>query len=179
MNCSCPVEIVDTELMTIGQGMVCLTAARAALNGAGMEETVQAAREAIPEIHFMVLFDSLKYLAMGGRIGQAKNLLGALLNIKPLLGMKEGIVVPISKARSYSRGLEQQYNFIARAVEEGNLKELAIMYNTRPDAAEELATLIAPAYPHDKIIMGEIGPILGTHSGPNITAVCIRSGISV
>jgi DegV family protein with EDD domain len=178
MNVSCPVEIIDTQSISMGEGMVCLAAARAAHAGANMEKTVQAAREAIPEIHFMVLFDSLKYLAMGGRIGQAKNLLGSLLNIKPLIGMKDGEVIPISKARSYSKGLEQQYDFMVRALEDGEIKELAIMYNTKPEEANALANRIAPLYPREKIIMGEIGPILGTHSGPNLTLICIRGRIS-
>jgi DegV family protein with EDD domain len=178
MNGSCPVEIIDTESMAIGEGMICITAARAALAGANLGETVQAAREAVPEIHLMVLFDSLKYLAMGGRIGQAKSMLGSLLNIKPLLGMKDGEVVPISKARSYSKGLEQQYEFIVRALENGEVKDLAIMYNTKQEEANALVDRISPLYPREKIITGEIGPILGTHSGPNLTLVCIRSKIA-
>jgi DegV family protein with EDD domain len=178
MNVSCPVEIIDTESMTIGEGMICMAAARAALAGANLEETVQAARGAVPEIHLMVLFDSLKYLAMGGRIGQAKSMLGSLLNIKPLIGMKDGEVVPISKARSYSKGLEQQYEFIVRALEDGEVKELAIMYNTKKEEANALAERVSSLYPREKIIMGEIGPILGTHSGPNLTAVCIHGKIA-
>jgi DegV family protein with EDD domain len=178
LKTTCPIEIIDTLSITIGQGMVCIAAAKAAQAGATMEEVVKLAREAVPEIHFLVLFDSLKYLAKGGRIGKAQSLMGSMLNIKPLLGLKDGEVVPISKARSYSKGLEQQYESVERAIREGEVKDLAIMYNTKQDEANALADRIAPLYPREKIIMGEIGPILGTHSGPNLTAVCIRGRLT-
>ena len=140
-----------------------------------MSTVVKEVNEAIPQIHFMVLFDSLKYLAKGGRIGQAKKLLGTLLNIKPLLGMKDGIVVPVGQARSYAKGIEKQYTFLAEALsEKGNVKDLAIMYNTTRNEANNLADRIAPLYPRDKIIMGEIGPILGSHGGPNLLVTCYR-----
>ncbi len=131
--------------------------------------------EAISEIHLLVLFDSLKYLAKGGRIGQAKSLLGTILNIKPLLSMKDGIVVPVSQARSYSKGLEKLYLFLSNALEEkGKVKDLAIMYNTTQNESNNLADRIAPLYPREKIIMGQIGPILGSHAGPNLIVTCFR-----
>lgn len=171
---TCPIEIVDSLSITSGLGMVCLAAARAAKAGAKMEEVVKIAREAVPEIHFMVLFDTLKYLAKGGRIGKAKGLMGAMLNIKPLVGMKDGEVVPLGKARSYSKGMEQQYEFIEKTIREGEVKDLSIMYNTSKDEADALAERVAPLYAREKILMGEIGPILGTHGGPNMLVVCLR-----
>ncbi len=171
---SCPIEIVDSLAITSGLGMICLEAARAAKSGAKMAEVAKIAREAVSEIHFMVLFDTLKYLAKGGRIGKAKGLMGAMLNIKPLIGMKDGEVVPLGKARSYSKGMEQQYEFVEKAIREGEVKELSIMYNTDKDEADAFAKRIAPLYPPEKIIMGEIGPILGTHGGPNMLVVCLR-----
>jgi DegV family protein with EDD domain len=173
MPSSCPIEIIDSLAISGGLAMVCLAAARAAKAGATMEEVVKIAREAVPQIHFMVLFDTLKYLAKGGRIGKAKSLMGAMLNIKPLIGLKDGEVVPLGKARSYSKGMEQQYEFIEKTIKEGELKELAVMHNTSPDEANILIDRIAPMYPREKILTGEIGPILGTHSGPNMLVVCI------
>ena len=52
------------------------------------------------------------------------------------------------------------------------------MYNTSKDAADTLADRIAPLYPKEKILMGEIGPILGTHGGPNMLVVCIRGKLT-
>ena len=171
----CPIEVINSNSMTIGLGMICIAAARAAKAGANMSTVVKEVNEAIPQIHFMVLFDSLKYLAKGGRIGQAKKLLGTLLNIKPLLGMKDGIVVPVGQARSYAKGIEKQYSFLTDALnEKGNVKDLAIMYNTTKDEANNLADRIAPLYTREKIIMGQIGPILGSHGGPNLIVTCYR-----
>ncbi len=175
LKSKCPIEIINSDSMTIGLGMICIAAARAAKTGGNLETVVKAAKEAIPEIHFMVLFDSLKYLAKGGRIGQAKRLLGALLNIKPLLGMKDGIVVPLGQVRSYSKGLEQLYSHLANALrEKDNVKDLAVMYNTTQKEALALADRLSSIYPREKIIMGQIGPILGSHGGPNLIVTCFR-----
>ncbi len=175
LNSKCPIEVINSDSMTIGLGMLCIAAAKAARAGDDLKTIVKMVNEAVPEIHFMVLFDSLKYLAKGGRIGQAKRLLGTLLNIKPLLGMRDGIVVPISQVRSYSKGLEQLYVFMTNALKaKGNVKELAIMYNTTQKEANALADRIAPLYSREKIIMGEIGPILGAHGGPNLIVICFR-----
>lgn len=178
MQSSCPIEIIDSLSITSGLGMVCLEAARAAKAGAKMEEVVKIAKEAVPEIHFMALFDTLKYLAKGGRIGKAKSLMGVMLNIKPLIGMKDGEVVPLGKARSYSKAMEQQYEFVKKTIREGKVKELAVMYNTSKDKADALADRISPLYAREKMLMGEIGPILGTHGGPNMLAVCIRGNLA-
>jgi DegV family protein with EDD domain len=178
MKGKCPIEVINSDSMSIGLGMICLAAARAARDGANMEGVVKAAKDAIPDIHLMVLFDSLKYLAKGGRIGKAKGMVGTLLNIKPMLSMKEGIVVPIGMARSFSKGIEQQYNFIVKALKEKDqVQDLAIMHNTTEKEARDLVDRIAPFYPREKIITGQIGPILGTHAGPNLLLVCIRSKI--
>jgi DegV family protein with EDD domain len=178
MQSSCHIEIIDSLAITGGLAMICLAAARAAKAGASMEEVVKIANEAVPEIHFMVLFDTLKYLAKGGRIGKAKGLMGAMLNIKPLIGLKDGEVVPLGKARSYSKGMEQQYEFIEKAVREGEIKELTVMHNTSKDEANALIERIAPMYPREKILTGEIGPILGTHGGPNMLVVAIHGKLT-
>jgi DegV family protein with EDD domain len=172
---NCPIEVINSESMSIGLGLICIAAARAARAGDDLASVLKVANEAIPEAHLLVLFDSLKYLAKGGRIGKAKSLLGTLLNIKPLLSMKDGIVVPISQVRSFSKGLESLYLFLSNALKEkGNVKDLAIMYNTTPNEANKLADRIAQLYPREKIIMGRIGPILGAHAGPNLIVTCFR-----
>jgi DegV family protein with EDD domain len=175
MKSKCPIEVINSDSMTIGLGLICIAAARAAKSGEKMPNVAKVVNEAISQIHLLVLFDSLKYLAKGGRIGQAKKLLGTLLNIKPLLSIKDGIVVPASQARSYAKGIEKLYSFLSDALnEKGNVKDLAIMYNTTQNEANSLADRIAPLYPREKIIMGPIGPILGSHAGPNLIVTCYR-----
>ena len=171
----CPIEVINSESMSIGLGLICIAAARAARAGENLPAVIKVVKEAISETHLLVLFDSLKYLAKGGRIGQAKSLLGTLLNIKPLLSMKDGIVVPVSQARSYSKGMEKLYIFMADALQkQGNVKDLAIMYNTNQNESNNLAERISSLYPREKIISGPIGPILGSHAGPNLIVTCFR-----
>lgn len=178
MEAGCPVEVIDSQSMTIGLGMVCMAAARAARDGASLQETVRAAREALAEIHFLALFDSIKYIAKGGRIGKAKGMAGTLLNIKPLLSMKDGVVIPVKMARSVSKGIGELYNYMADALKEkGNVRELAIMYNTSMQEAKALRERIAPLFPVEQIIMGQIGPILGAHAGPNVIVIGIRGTV--
>lgn len=176
LKSKCPIEVINSDSMTIQLGLICIAAARAAKAGESQANVLKIVNEAIPEVHVLVLFDSLKYLAKGGRIGKAKGLLGTLLNVKPLLGMKDGVVVPVSQVRSRSKGLEQLYVFMENALKiKDNVEELAILYNTTQNEALALVERISPLYPREKIIMAEIGPILGAHAGPNLVGVCIRS----
>jgi DegV family protein with EDD domain len=175
LKSKCPIEVINSDSMSIQLGLICIAAARAAKAGEKLPDILKIVNEAIPEVHIQVLFDSLKYLAKGGRIGKAKGFLGTLLNVKPILGMKDGVVVPVSQVRSFSKGLEQLYVYLENALKiKGNVKELAIMYNTTQKEAQALAERIAPLYPREKIIMGEIGPILGAHAGPNLVGVSFR-----
>ncbi len=167
----CPIEVIDSQITTIGLGLISMAAAKAANAGGSMEEVVEEVKRAIPNIHLLGLFDTLKYLLLGGRIGKAKALVGSILNVKPLLTLKGGEVVPAGQVRSRSKGIERLFDFVKNA---SNIQDLAIIYNTTSDEAQALGERIDSIFAKERITFATIGPMLGVHSGPGAIFVAFR-----
>ncbi len=166
----CRIEIIDSQLVAMGLGLVVLSAARKAQTGANLDELVDLVRKAMPRSHFVVYFDTLKYLAKGGRIGKAQGLLGALLSIKPILTVKEGEIAPLTRMRSLSSGMDYLYNFVAGISE---IEGLAVEHATTPDEADRLVQRLGSLFPEKSIVKSTISPVLGVHGGPGAIAVTV------
>ena len=83
------IEVVDTQNVSLCQGWIAIEAARSALAGLSLDEVLARVNRMIPITQMVQTADTLKYLYMGGRIGKAQRLVGSILNIKPLIGMKD------------------------------------------------------------------------------------------
>ncbi len=164
----CPIEVIDSQTLTMGLGIICMAAAKVASAGGSMEQVVAEATKMIPRIHLLFTLDTLKYLALGGRIGKAKALLGAVLNVKPILAIKDGEVAPAGQVRSRSKGVERLFDFVQSA---SSIQDLAIIYNTTPDEAQTLAERITPIFAKEQIMIARLGPMLGVHAGPGALAI--------
>jgi len=132
-------------------------------------------RRSIPNIHLLAVFDTLKYLLRGGRIGKAKALLGSVLNVKPLLTLRDGELVPAGQARTRSRGIERLHDFVKGAL---NIQELAIVHSTTPDEAGSLRERISSVFDKRRIHLARLGPALGVHGGPGTLIVALRERVS-
>jgi DegV family protein with EDD domain len=117
------------------------------------------------------LLDTLKYLQKGGRIGKAKALLGSVLNVKPMITLKEGEVVPAGQVRSRSKGIERLFSFVENA---SNIDDLAVAYNTTPDEAHVLAERLGSIFTKEAVKVVRLGTTLGVHMGPGGLAVGLR-----
>ncbi len=154
----------------MGHGIVAIAAAEAAAKGAKLDELVAATREALDRSHWICYFDTLKYLAKGGRIGRAQGLLGSILSIKPILTVKDGEISPVTRLRSQAAGTEYLYNFVTGFQ---SIAELAVEHTTLPDEADRLASRLAETYPEVKIRRSVVSPVLGAYGGPNAIAVTV------
>ena len=167
----CPIEVVDSQTLTMGLGLISIVAATAAKAGKGLPEVLAEVRQAIPNIHLLGLLDTLEYVYRGGRIGKATQLLGSILNLKPLLGLQDGEVVPAGRARTRSKGMDRLFDFVKDAV---NIEDLAVVYNTTPDEAQSLAERIGSVFAKEKIRIARVGLMLGVHMGPGALVVVLR-----
>lgn len=167
-NYPCPVEVIDTNLVSIALGIIVIKAARLAKEGYDFETIVAQTRSMVERTRILVLFDTLKYLAKGGRVGKAKSLVGSVLNVKPMLTLKEGEFVPVGQARNRSKGVEKLLDFARNA---GELEDVCVLHSTTPDEAESLAEKLDPVFPKNRIIISRLGGGLATHGGPGVLAV--------
>ena len=170
MEKECRIEVIDSQTVAMGLGLIVIAAAKAAQAGANLDEVTGLVRRAMPRSHVITYFDSLKYLAKGGRIGKAQGLLGSLLSVKPLLTMKDGEVAPLTRIRSRAAGIEYLYNFVTGFT---NIEELAVEHSTISDEADKLVERLGSIYPKERIYRSTISPVLGTHAGPGALAVTV------
>lgn len=167
----CPIEVIDSQLITVGLGLICVAAAAMIKAGENLPSVVEEVEQMIPNIHLLDLLDTLKYLQKGGRIGKAKALLGSILNVKPLVTLKEGEVVPAGQVRSRSKGIERLFSFVENA---SDIDDLAIAYSTTPDEAHALAERLGSIFTKEAIKVVRLGTTLGVHMGPGSLTVGFR-----
>ena len=166
----CRVEVIDTLTIAMGFGMVVIAAAKEAQKGTNLDRLVDFTTKALKRSHIIIYFDTLKYLARGGRIGKAQGLLGSVLSIKPILNVKEGEMAPVTRVRSPAAGITYLNNFITSFK---NIEAVGIEHTTSPEGADELAKLFSNAYPKVPVFRSTVSPVLGVYGGPNAIAVTV------
>jgi DegV family protein with EDD domain len=170
MKRKCEVKVVDSTLGIMGQGLLVMEAAKRALAGANLNELVDMISETIPRMHIRVTLDTFKYLAMGGRIGKVQALMGSMLRINPILGLKDGEAFPFARVRSRAQATEWLCEFASKF---NKVKALAVEYGTNIDEAKALAKRIASVFPEVPIYLSNVSPVIGTHTGPSILSITV------
>jgi DegV family protein with EDD domain len=165
-------EVVDTLNVSMCHGWMAIEAARDALAGLTLTEVVTRVREMIPVTRMIQTADTLKYLYMGGRIGKAKHLLGSLLNIKPLIGMEEGVIVPLGTARSRNQAYKAMVDMIQKAVGESGKINIAYVHAAALDEVQKLKEMVEQRIEVVEWMFAELSPALGVHTGPGTAGVC-------
>ncbi len=164
----CRIEVIDSQTVVMGLGLMVISAAKVAQAGASLDELVDLVRRAIPRSHAIMLLDTLKYLAKGGRIGKAQAFLGSMLSVKPILTLREGEVHPLTRVRSRTAGIDYLYNFVAGF---SRIEELAVEHTTTPDEADKLMERLGSLFPKERIYKSTVTPVLGAHTGPGVLSV--------
>jgi DegV family protein with EDD domain len=167
----CPIEVIDSELVTMGLGQLVIAANAMAQSGQSLQQVAEGVKKMIPSIRVFGLLDTLKYLALGGRIGRMQALLGSVLNIKPLMTVKDGVLSPAGRARSRAKGIEILFNFVKNSTD---IQDLAVIYNTAREEAQAFVKRLGAFFPEERIILAQLGPALGVHAGPGILFVSLR-----
>ena len=168
------VEVVDTLQVAMSHGWAAVESARAALAGLSLDEVVQRAREVAHNGMMIQTADTLRYLYMGGRIGKAKHLVGSLLNIKPLIGMQDGVIVALGTARSRLKAYRRMVELMQQRVGEGARIKVAFTHVAALEQLERLQALVTARFECMETIVTELSPALVVHTGPGTVGVsCI------
>ena len=159
------IDVVDSLSTSMALGFMALEGARLAKEGKDRTAVSARLQALVPKARVICVVDTLTYLERGGRIGKARALLGSLLNVKPILQLKDGEVVPLGRARGRPQALNRLVELLAR---DGRVSRLAIMHGAARADAEQLRERVASSYPGLDISLTEIGAVLGTHTGPGV-----------
>jgi DegV family protein with EDD domain len=166
----CRVEVLDSRWAVMAQGFIVITAARAAQAGASLDEVLAVACRHMTRVDFRGAFDTLEYLKRGGRIGKAQALLGSMLKVNPIIGMRDGEVFPFGRQRSRAKAIDHLYHF---AVSYARVESLAVEYAADVAGAERLIERLRAEFPREIIYCARPSPAIGTHTGPGLLVVTV------
>jgi len=160
------VEVVDTLQVAMSQGWAAIESARAALSGLGLDAVVDRAREVAHKGMMIQTADTLRYLYMGGRIGKAQHLVGSLLNINPLIGMQDGIIVSLGTTRSRLKAYRRMAELVQDRVGARARIKVAFTHLAAREQLEKLRSIVTDRFECIETIVTELSPALAVHSGP-------------
>ncbi|HYA69275.1 MAG TPA: DegV family protein [Acidimicrobiales bacterium] len=165
-----PVRVVDSLSVTMGLGLMVMTAVARVGEGASLDTVADELQDLRARTHVYGVVDSLDFLKRGGRIGGAQALVGSLLSIKPVIDVRQGVVEVESKQRTRSRALDY---LATKALEAGRLERLAVVSGVAPDTHEVVSRLVGADCAND-LVVSELGPVIGAHAGPGTIGVCFQ-----
>ena len=160
-----PVEVLDTKSAEMGSGLILLEALRVLDEGGSLEEIRRATVEAIRRCSILFAVGTLEYLEKSGRIGRAQRLLGTALDIRPVLRMEDGEVVPHKRARGRRRQLAAILEEVKPVAEAG--RPLAFGHTNSPELLGDLEDSLNV----EGRFVAEIGGVVGSHVGPGAYGV--------
>lgn len=160
----CTITLLDSMTVAGGLGLLVRRAAEVAAAGGTAADAKALAERLIPRHHISILLDTLEYLQRGGRIGRARALLGSMLNIKPIVRVKDGEVGAAERVRSRGRGVERIYELTLSVP---GLERVIVEHTGCPEDAAALADRLGRALPGVEVETRWIGPVVGVYVGPN------------
>jgi DegV family protein with EDD domain len=167
-----PISVVDSLSTSVGLHLMVDAAAEAAAAGATRQEIVDQIEEIKQKMQIFFVVDTLEYLAKGGRIGNGKAFLGTLLKVKPILVLQEGAIEPLEQVRSKRKATARMLELVEEHVRSnGNTAKLAITNALVPDEAEALGQELMGRLGCEAPLMGDLGPVIGTHTGPGCVGI--------
>ena len=161
------IHVVDSRSASMATGLLALVAAELAEQGVPAAEIARVVGERVADTDVYVVLDTLEYLRRGGRIGRAQAAVGTLLSVKPIISVRDGVVVAADRVRTKARARERLLALVAsRPVE-----RLAILYTGRPSPEiaafrDEVVARIPGAVPPERVSVQPVGPSVGPHLGP-------------
>jgi len=171
------IRVVDSKTAGMAAGLHIIAAARAAEAGESLAACAKTALFAQQQTDIVFAVDTLDYLHKGGRIGGAKRLLGSMLNIKPILEMRDGRIEPVDQVRTHKRALHRMIELTRdRSAEEEPLR-MAIMHSNVPDQAKQLQETVEQFFSPEEIFLSGLSPVIGTHVGPGTLAIACMHGM--
>ena len=163
---------IDTLCATGGQGLVVYYAAKLREEGATIEEVEKKVLLIKDRIQHQVKVNDLFFLKRGGRISATTAIAGSVLNIKPIITMDiTGHLATVGKVRGKKAAVVELFN---RMKSNENIEELPYVYISHSaciDEAENLKNMVVEQYPNAEVVIGDIGPVIGAHTGPGALVI--------
>lgn len=175
------IRLVDSFSASMAMGFQVTAAARLAAMGGSLQDCLDIAERAKNQTGVYFALETLEYLKRGGRIGNAAAFLGTILNLKPLLMLRDGVIEPVEKVRTFSKTLSRLLDMVESKLEnQSGPIRLCVIHGNSPEAAKQLLELAEARFSNMVIaesIISDISPVIGTHAGPGALGLAYSFGV--
>lgn len=168
------ITVVDSESASMGQGFIALAAARAALLGKSREEILEIIKRAKEKVAVFVAVPTMKYLARSGKVSRLQAMVASLLTIKPILGVKDGLVQAIDKKRSYEQALQRLIDLVEERFPTEKLT-IAVLHSNALTMAEDFKEKVKARLRSAQVFIAEMGASLAVHGGQGMLGIAACS----
>ena len=171
-----PVTVIDSQTVSVALGSQAIRLANMATADDSVEDmtaTIAAEADGYSTVFFV---DGLEHLRRGGRIGKAAQLLGTMLQLRPLLRVEEGQIVPFERTRTRARAIEALEQFARDA---GSIDRASVIYTSEHQDADALAEKISELTGLSTVPTVQVGPVISAHVGPGMLGVSLRGATDV
>jgi len=171
----CEIVVIDSQTASLGLGYLVEAIATATEEGATLDDAVRIARSMIPRIYSVYYVDTLDYIQRAGLIGQTQALLGAMLNIKPMLTIEDGRLIVMEKVRTHSQAIDKMVEFVSEFT---HIERLGIVQNTTriTDRTRMLQDRLALAFNQIQYPVVEYEPLIAGMIGPDGMGMYVVEG---
>lgn len=159
------VTLVDTGTVSMGAGFLTLEAARMAVDGKSAADIAGYLERRKADQRLYATLETLEFLRKGGRIGRASAMLGSALQLKPIVLIRDGVVEPVERVRTYRRALDRLGSIYA---ELAPFDSVAVLHLGAPKEAERLVERVREHQPGIEVVTGQIGTVIGAYGGPGL-----------
>lgn len=171
------IELVNSESVAMGLGFNAIMAARAAKDGASLEECKQIALKAVGHTGIVLTVETLEYLHRGGRIGGGAKFLGTALNIKPILEVRGGRIEAVERIRTRGKSLMRVVELVEQQVAGRTPVRLAALHANSPVDAQTMLDAASASLNPVETIVSVLSPVVGTHAGPGTVGIAYMAGM--
>jgi DegV family protein with EDD domain len=166
------ISVVDSLSTSVGLQLMVEAATQAVTDGASREEIVDQIEGIKARMNLLFVVDTLEYLAKGGRIGNARALLGTMLNVKPILYLQDGAIEPLEQVRSKRKAVARMLDLIEENVgTDGTNAKVGVMSALVPDEGHKVKQQLMDRLGCREPFVSDLGPVIGTHTGPGVIGV--------
>jgi DegV family protein with EDD domain len=163
--------IVDTKAASLGLGLIVREAAILAAQNVSKEEILKMVQSRCEHMEHIFTVEDLDYLAKGGRVSKASAFLGGLLNIKPVLNMEAGKLVPIEKVRGKKKVLRRMIDIMNERGFNLHDQVIGISHADNEETALEVKAMIVEEFHPKEVVITSIGAVIGAHTGAGTIAI--------
>ncbi len=171
------IQVIDSNATAMALGFVVLAAARAVEAGGGLDEAAKAAEATIPHVGIVFTVESLEFLKRGGRIGGGAAFIGGLLDLKPILELRDGRVEPVERVRSKRKALDRVLEIIVEKTAGKQPIRLATLHAAAPQEAAALLEAAKQRLGAIETILSEVSPTVAVHTGPGTVGLAWVAGV--